>query len=161
MINNYNYDLVKKEFPTLYESVEFNIANLLRKYNTKMYKCFTKYLATDKTNMHYKNKIDSFGSNYEIKRLDKELNKKIEKAALKRIKIKNMNLLNFQENVSDYKISNNENTNQNTNQTKSSSSNLIKLKNNNEFSINEKAEKEKIEEFKNLLQQIVSNIESQ
>ncbi len=60
MINNYNYDLVKKEFPTLYESVEFNIANLLRKYNTKMYKCFTKYLATDKTNMHYKNKIDSF-----------------------------------------------------------------------------------------------------
>ena len=113
-------------------------------------------------NVHnLKNKIDSFGSNYEIKRLDKELNKKIEKAALKRIKIKNMNLLNFQENVSDYKISNNENTNQNTNQTKSSSSNLIKLKNNNEFSINEKAEKEKIEEFKNLLQQIVSNIESQ
>ena len=113
-------------------------------------------------NVHnLKNKIDSFGSNYEIKRLDKELNKKIEKAALKRIKIKNMNSLNFQENVSDYKISNNENTNQNTNQTKSSSSNLIKLKNNNEFSINEKAEKEKIEEFKNWLQQIVSNIESQ
>ena len=113
-------------------------------------------------NVHnLKNKIDSFGSNYEIKRLDKELNKKIEKAALKRIKIKNMNLLNFQENVSDYKISNNENTNQNTNQTKSSSSNLIKLKNNNEFSIKKKKKKEKIEEFKNLLQQIVSNIESQ
>ena len=53
MINNYNYNLVKKEFPTLYESVEFNIANLLRKYNTKMYKCFTKYLATDKTNTDY------------------------------------------------------------------------------------------------------------
>ena len=25
MINEYNYDLVKKEFPTLYESVDFNI----------------------------------------------------------------------------------------------------------------------------------------
>jgi hypothetical protein len=113
-------------------------------------------------NVHtLKNKLDSISSNYEIKQLDKELNKKIEKAALKRIKIKNMNSLNFQENVSDNKISNNENTNQNTNQTKSSSSNLIKLKNNNEFSINEKAEKEKIEEFKNLLQQIVTNIESQ
>ena len=60
MINNYNYDLVKKEFPTLYESVEFNIANLLRKYNTKMYKCFTKYLATDKTNTDYKDKIDKY-----------------------------------------------------------------------------------------------------
>ena len=114
-------------------------------------------------NVHtLKNKLDSISSNYEIKQLDKELNKKIEEASLKRIKIKNMNSLNFQENVSDYKISNNENTNQNyTNQTKSSSSNLVKLKNNNEFSINEKAEKEKIEEFKNLLQQIVSNIESQ
>ena len=114
-------------------------------------------------NIHnLKNKIDSIANNHEIKRLDKELNKKIERATLKRIKIKNINSLNFKDNVSDYKISNNENTTQNyTNQTKSSSSNLIKLKNNNDFSINEKAEKEKIEEFKNLLQQIVSNIESQ
>ena len=60
MINDYNYDLVKKEFPTLYESVEFNIAKLLRKYNTRMYKCFTKYLATDKTNNYYKNKINIY-----------------------------------------------------------------------------------------------------
>ena len=60
MINDYNYDLVKKEFPTLYESVEFNIAIVLKKYNNKMYRCFTSYLANNKTNMYYKDKIDKY-----------------------------------------------------------------------------------------------------
>ena len=99
--------------------------------------------------------------NNEINQINKELNRNIEKAAIKKLKIKNINTLNTQDNVSDYKISNNENTSKNyINQTKSSASNLIKLKNNNEISINEQAEKEKIEEFKNFLQQIVSDIES-
>ena len=99
--------------------------------------------------------------NNEINQINKELNRNIEKAAIKKLKIKNINTLNTQDNISDYKISNNENTSKNyINQTKSSASNLIKLKNNNEISINEQAEKEKIEEFKNFLQQIVSDIES-
>ena len=99
--------------------------------------------------------------NNEINQINKELNRNIEKAAIKKLKIKNINTLNTQDNVSDYKISNNENTSKNyINQTKSSLSNLIKLKNNNEISIKEQAEKEKIEEFKNFLQQIVSDIES-
>ena len=99
--------------------------------------------------------------NNEINQINKELNRNIEKAATKKLKIKNINTLNTQDNVSDYKISNNENTSKNyINQTKSSVSNLIKLKNNNEISIKEQAEKEKIEEFKNFLQQIVSDIES-
>jgi hypothetical protein len=99
--------------------------------------------------------------NNEINQINKELNRNIEKAAIKKLKIKNINTLNTQDNVSDYKISNNENTSKNyINQTKSSASNLIKLKNNNEISIKEQAEKEKIEEFKNFLQQIVSDIES-
>ena len=99
--------------------------------------------------------------NNEINQINKELNRNIEKAAIKKLKIKNINTLNTQDNVSDYKISNNENTSKNyINQTKSSPSNLIKLKNNNEISIKEQAEKEKIEEFKNFLQQIVSDIES-
>ena len=99
--------------------------------------------------------------NNEINQINKELNRNIEKAATKKLKIKNINTLNTQDNISDYKISNNENTSKNyINQTKSSVSNLIKLKNNNEISIKEQAEKEKIEEFKNFLQQIVSDIES-
>ena len=99
--------------------------------------------------------------NNEINQINKELNRNIEKAAIKKLKIKNINTSNTQDNVSDYKISNNENTSKNyINQTKSSASNLIKLKNNNEISIKEQAEKEKIEEFKNFLQQIVSDIES-
>ena len=99
--------------------------------------------------------------NNEINQINKELNRNIEKAAIKKLKIKNINTSNTQDNVSDYKISNNENTSKNyIDQTKSSISNLIKLKNNNEISIKEQAEKEKIEEFKNFLQQIVSDIES-
>ena len=99
--------------------------------------------------------------NNEINQINKELNRNIEKAATKKLKIKNINTLNTQDNVSDYKITNNENTSKNyINQTKSSVSNLIKLKNNNEISIKEQAEKEKIEEFKNFLQQIVSDIEN-
>lgn len=110
-------------------------------------------------NIHkFKNVNDD---NNEINQINKELNRNIEKAATKKLKIKNINTSNTQDNVSDYKISNNENTSKNyINQTKSSVSNLIKLKNNNEISIKEQAEKEKIEEFKNFLQQIVSDIES-
>jgi len=108
-----------------------------------------------------KNNIDNIANNQEINQLNKELKRKIEKATLRRIKIKNLNSLNLQENIPEYKISNNESANKNfSNQIKSSSSNPIKLKNNIDFSINERAEKEKIEEFKNLLQQIVSDIES-
>lgn len=60
MIKNYNYDLVKKEFPALYESIEFNIANLLKEHNTKMYKCYTAYVATDQSDVQYKKKIDKY-----------------------------------------------------------------------------------------------------
>ncbi len=76
----------------------------------------------------------------------------------KKIKIKKMNSINLPS-VSDDRTSNTDNTN-NKNyvaQTKSTNSNLIKLKEN---SNNEKVEKEKIQEFKNLLQQIVSDFES-
>ena len=60
--------------------------------------------------------------------------------------------------VSDDKTSNTENTNIKNNilQTKSTVSNLVKLKENS----NEIVEKEKIQEFKNLLQQIVRDIDS-
>lgn len=60
MINDYNYDLVKKEFPSLYESVEFNTAKILKKYNTKIYRYFTSFLASNKTNIYYKDKIDKY-----------------------------------------------------------------------------------------------------
>ena len=86
MINEYNYDLVKKEFPTLYESVDFNIANLLKKYNTEMYRYFASYLASNKTNTYYKNKIDKYLFNLYLDSLTKEdlkelkfLNKQIKK----------------------------------------------------------------------------------
>ena len=45
MISKYDFELVKKEMPDLYESIEFKIAVILKKHNEKMYKLFTKYLA--------------------------------------------------------------------------------------------------------------------
>ena len=103
-----------------------------------------------------KNSIDSIPSinKYnDIKFESKEptnINK--EKIQFQKINTKNI------PSVSDDKTSNTENTNIKNNilQTKSTVSNLVKLKENS----NEIVEKEKIQEFKNLLQRIVSDIES-
>ena len=103
-----------------------------------------------------KNNIDNISSinRYnDIKFNSKEptnINK--EKILFHKINIKNV------PSVSDDKTTNTENTNMRNNllQTKSSVSNLVKLKENS----NEVVEKEKIQEFKNLLQQIVSDIEN-
>ena len=103
-----------------------------------------------------KNNIDNISSinRYnDIKFYSKEptnINK--EKILFHKINIKNV------PSVSDDKTTNTENTNMRNNllQTKSTVSNLVKLKENS----NEVVEKEKIQEFKNLLQQIVSDIEN-
>ena len=103
-----------------------------------------------------KNNIDNISSinRYnDIKFNSKEptnINK--EKILFHKINIKNL------PSVSDDKTTNTENTNMRNNllQTKSTVSNLVKLKENS----NEVVEKEKIQEFKNLLQQIVSDIEN-
>ena len=103
-----------------------------------------------------KNNIDNISSinRYnDIKFNSKEptnINK--EKILFHKINIKNV------PSVSDDKTTNTENTNMRNNllQTKSTVSNLVKLKENS----NEVVEKEKIQEFKNLLQQIVSDIEN-
>ena len=57
---DYNFDLVKKENPELYESIEFNIAQILKKYNTSMYRLFTKYLASNKQDKYIGNKIYNY-----------------------------------------------------------------------------------------------------
>ena len=103
-----------------------------------------------------KNNIDNISSinRYnDIKFNSKEpININKEKILFHKINIKNV------PSVSDDKTTNTENTNMRNNllQTKSSVSNLVKLKENS----NEVVEKEKIQEFKNLLQQIVSDIEN-
>ena len=103
-----------------------------------------------------KNNIDNISSinRYnDIKFNSKEpININKEKILFHKINIKNL------PSVSDDKTTNTENTNMRNNllQTKSSVSNLVKLKENS----NEVVEKEKIQEFKNLLQQIVSDIEN-
>ena len=55
--NNDNFELVKKENPFLYESLEFNIAKILKKYNTRIYRLYTEYLASNKQNNYYGDKI--------------------------------------------------------------------------------------------------------
>ena len=103
-----------------------------------------------------KNNIDNISSinRYnDIKFNSKEpININKEKILFHKINIKNV------PSVSDDKTTNTENTNMRNNllQTKSTVSNLVKLKENS----NEVVEKEKIQEFKNLLQQIVSDIEN-
>ena len=85
---DYNFDLVKKENPELYESIEFNIAMTLKKYNTSIYKLYTEYLATNKQNTNYEKKIkkyiyslylDSLNKNdlKELKIINKYINKLI------------------------------------------------------------------------------------
>lgn len=99
-------------------------------------------------NMPSLNAINSY--NHEIK-LDSEGTGK------KGIRIKKMKHINLPSSISDDKTSNTDNTlkkNHLQNPTN------IKFKENLNISNNEKEEKEKIQEFKNLLQQIVSNIES-
>lgn len=85
---SYNFDLVKKENPELYESIEFNIAMTLKKYNTSIYKLYTEHLATNKQNTNYEKKIkryiyslylDSLNKNdlKELKIINKYINKLI------------------------------------------------------------------------------------
>lgn len=58
--NNDNFELVKKENPFLYESLEFNIAKILKKYNMRIYRLYTEYLASNKQNNYYGNKIYNY-----------------------------------------------------------------------------------------------------
>ena len=80
---------------------------------------------------------------------------------VRKIKLKKINSIIYPLTASDDRTSNTENTNKNNIfQTKSTVSNLNKIKDNKDIINNEKVEKDKIQEFKNLLQQIVSDIES-
>ena len=56
-MTDYNFELLKKENPKLYESIDLNIAQILKKYNTRIYKLFTAYLASDKKNVYFGDKI--------------------------------------------------------------------------------------------------------
>ena len=85
-MTDYNFELLKKKNPKLYENIDLNIAQILKKYNTKMYKLFTAYLASGKKNIYFGNKIykylydlylDSLSMEdlKELKFLNKQINK--------------------------------------------------------------------------------------
>lgn len=74
---DYNYDLVKKEFPALYNSIEFNLAKILKKYNTNMYKLYAEYLATNKQNTLYEKKIKRYIYSLYLNSLNKEDKKEL------------------------------------------------------------------------------------
>ena len=114
------------------------------------------------SNLKYnKSVLDLHKYNKKLENIPKLNNNEFEDIILKKTKIKKINSLNNPTNASDDKTSNTENTNKNyIFQTRSSISNLAKIKENKYIKKNEIAEKEKIQEFKNLLQQIVSDIES-
>ncbi len=69
---DYNFDLVKKENPALYESLEFNIAKILKKYNARMYRLYTEYLASNKQNTYYEKKIKKYVYSLYLNSLNKE-----------------------------------------------------------------------------------------
>lgn len=71
MNNNYNFNLLKKENPTLYESIDFNILLILKKYNTNMYKYFVSYQASDKSNIYFGSKIYHYLYNLYLSSLTK------------------------------------------------------------------------------------------
>ena len=84
--NNDIFELVKKEYPELYESIEFNIANILKKYNTKMYRIYTEYLASNKQDNYYGDKVREYVYSLYLNSLTKDdlkelnfLNKRISK----------------------------------------------------------------------------------
>ena len=160
-IYNYNISPKKNGYDNFNGNKNLNIINLnnIRIKNLGNLKYNKSVLDLHKLNKKNENTPDINGPT------NKNINIKLdsEDSNIKRIKIRKINSINnLPSNVSDDRTSNTDNTNKNyVFQTKSANNNLIKLKGNNELSNNEKVEKEKIQEFKNLLQQIVSDFDSQ
>ena len=71
-MNNYNFELLERENKQLYESVDFNIAKILKKYNTSMYKYFTMFLASNKTNNYCGEKVYNYLYNLYLNSLTKD-----------------------------------------------------------------------------------------
>ena len=151
----YNYILPEKNrYGNFNGNKNLNIINLnnikIKNLGKLKYNKSVLYLHRLKNNI---DNISSINRYNDIKFNSKEpININKEKILFHKINIKNV------PSVSDDKTTNTENTNMRNNllQTKSTVSNLVKLKENS----NEVVEKEKIQEFKNLLQQIVSDIEN-
>ena len=85
---DYNFESVKKENPELYKSIDFNMAKILKKYNTNMYRLFASYLASNKQDKYIGDKLrkyiyslylNSLGKDdlKELKFLNKNINKLI------------------------------------------------------------------------------------
>ena len=152
---NYNISPRKNRYGNFNGNKNLNIINL---NNIKIKNLGNLKYNKSVLDLHKLNKnIDNIPS---INRYNNDNKLESEDSNHRPIKIKKMNSINLPS-VSDDRTSNTDNNNNNNKnqifQTKSTNDNLIKIKENTN---NEKIEKEKIQEFKNLLQQIVSDIDS-
>ena len=159
---NYNYNLTplkKRGIQDFNGNKNLNIINLnnIKIKNLGNLKYNKSVLNLQKLNQHMENtpNINDMNKYNNDNKLDSP------EISVRKTKLKKINSIIYPLTASDDRTSNTENTNKNNIfQTKSTVSNLNKIKDNNEIINNEKVEKEKIQEFKNLLQQIVSDIES-
>jgi len=159
---NYNYNLTplkKRGIQDFNGNKNLNIINLnnIKIKNLGNLKYNKSVLNLQKLNQHMENtpNINDMNKYNNDNKLDSP------ETSVRKTKLKKINSIIYPLTASDDRTSNTENTNKNNIfQTKSTVSNLNKIKDNNEIINNEKVEKEKIQEFKNLLQQIVSDIES-
>mgnify|MGYP002626722373 FL=1 len=159
---NYNYNLTplkKRGIQDFNGNKNLNIINLnnIKIKNLGNLKYNKSVLNLQKLNQHMENtpNINDINKYNNDNKLDSP------ETSVRKTKLKKINSIIYPLTASDDRTSNTENTNKNNIfQTKSTVSNLNKIKDNNEIINNEKVEKEKIQEFKNLLQQIVSDIES-
>ena len=159
---NYNYNLTplkKRGIQDFNGNKNLNIINLnnIKIKNLGNLKYNKSVLNLQKLNHHMENtpNINDMNKYNNDNKLDSP------ETSVRKTKLKKINSIIYPLTASDDRTSNTENTNKNNIfQTKSTVSNLNKIKDNNEIINNEKVEKEKIQEFKNLLQQIVSDIES-
>ena len=158
----YNYNLTpfkKRGIHDFNGNKNLNIINLnnIKIKNLGNLKYNKSVLNLQKLNHHMENtpNINDMNKYNNVIKLDSA------ESSARKIKLKKINSIIYPLTASDDRTSNTENTNKNNIfQTKSTVSNLNKIKDNKDIINNEKVEKDKIQEFKNLLQQIVSDIES-
>lgn len=153
---SYNFDLVKKENPELYESIEFNIAMTLKKYNTSIYKLYTEYLATNKQNTNYEKKIKKYIYSLYLNSLNKDdlkelkiINKCINKL-IKQLEFEFLATFTETKALDIPPMQNNSNIINNAN--------IIILRDNNGFYSNDKNIQDKIEDEEALFQTLNSYI---
>ena len=162
-VYNYNYNLTpfkKREIDNFNGNKNLNIINL---NNIKIKNLGNlKYNKSFLNLQRFHNNLENTPNINEMNKFKKDIKLNSDENSVKETKLKKMNSIVYPIITSDDRTSNTENTHKNNNifQTKISIPNLIKLKDNKEIINNEKVEKEKIEEFKNLLQQIVCDIDS-